>query len=638
MAQERKRKYIPRRLKPGARILLALFLLAVIAMCSTLFIDLRSVTRQQDELSGTDGTPAWEDPVTAYVTSQEGELTAAFYNEGLARVADCGRGSQVMLESWTPFITESGDEYYHVYWNGQVGYIPCEFITDDLSELMQETQVYVRSTVNLLKDKNGLELGGLAERGTLLRLVGYDYFSGDGQVNMYQVRLGDESGWIKSEYVTFDYASSMENWSSENCRSTTHIQRGDAYGGGDAGALDFFPHEKGDFGDANVMPKDVYALYIPAFQATKDGISRYIEYAKGTAINTLVITIQDEAELAYESDWVRQYGILDRYTYYNTVDEMKEAIQMAKDAGFYLVARMSTFKDSQLAQAYPQWAITDPYGGLVSIDGGNWPSAFSRDIWQYKVGLAVEAVDNFGFNEIQFDYVRFPDYIINYEREGSVDMKNANNESKAQVIQRFLTYAADQIHAHGAYVGADVFGETSNDYVAPYGQYWPAISNVVDVISGMPYPDHFNSYWDGGSYFRPFQHPYQTLFNWARNVSRRQQECATPAVVRTWMQIWDDYGYEYDHVAIQREITAVYDNDISGGYMLWHAMGSLSCEENITGAVELDYYDLYQQAEEAGKILSDYMKLDTGEGSSKTSGLSNSSSASTDTDEDTDSE
>ena len=621
MAQDKQRKYIPRRIKPGTRLVLAFGLLIVFALCSTLFIDLRSFRQNEEDLEAAatvDGS-GWEDSVQAYVMAQEGLLTAPFYNEGLAPIMDCGRGTTVELENWVPFVSESGDEYYHVYLDGQLGYIPCQYITDDFSELMQETQVYVRTTVNLLTDLEGVGIGRLAEKGTLLRLVGYDRFNPDGTVNMYQVRLGEESGWIRSEYVSFDYASSMENWTNDAGSYTNHVLRGDSYGGGDAADLDYWPHIKGDFGDANQMPQDVYALYIPAYMSTADGITKYIEYAKGTKINTFVITIQDEGEMAYESAVMSRYGILDRYTAHNTVEEFRQALQLAKDEGYYLVARISTFKDAELALAYPQWSITDLYGSPKQLNESYWPSAFSREVWEVKAALAVEAVDTFGFNEIQFDYVRFPDFIINYEREGSVDLKNSYGESKAQTIQRFLTYAADIIHAHGAYVGADVFGETANNYVAPYGQYWPAISNVVDVICGMPYPDHFDSYYSDGKYYRPFQHPYQTLYDWARHVVDRQKECATPALVRTWMQTWDDYGYTYDHLAIQRQIVAMYDNDLPGGYMLWHGMGSLAVEANITGAVEYDYYDLYQRAVAAEKSLSEFMDLETGEeGNSKT--------------------
>ena len=188
--------------------------------------------------------------------------------------------------------------------------------------------------------------------------------------------------------------------------------------------------------------------------------------------------------------------------------------------------------------------------------------------------LAVEAVELMGFHEIQFDYVRFPDRTSSYENAGTIDFHNTYEETKAQAIQRFLMYAADTIHEHGAYVSADVYGESAFTYVTAYGQYWPAISNVVDAISGMPYPDHFGA---SGSWL-PWEHPYETLNSWGRSVMERQGETATPAAVRTWIQAYNAIHEPYntygpDQVAAQ--IRGLRDAGCTGGYMTWNSAASL---------------------------------------------------------------
>jgi hypothetical protein len=541
-------------------------------------------------------------------------MTVPFYNEALAVDHQCGRGTYIEMESWTPFQAEDGSLYYHVFLNGQFGYIACDNITDDKSDLLQETQVYVRTAVNLLTEPDGITTGSLAQKGELLRVVGYDYYTEDGKVNMYEVKLGTELGWIHSDYVAATYAEALENWDNDSKVYATHVSRGDTYGGGDAADLDYWPHEKGDFSDeGNVMPDSCYALYVPVYASNPQAIEQYLEMAQDTEVNTFVFTIFDDGELAYASDWIASYGILDSYYVENTQEEFLETVQKVQDAGYYTVARITAFKDYVLAQAYPAWSITDLNGDPMEINYSYWPSVFCRDVWQLKVGLALEAVDTFGFNEIQFDYVRFPDYIINYEEEGTVDLQNTYAESKAQAVQRFLIYATDLIHSHGAYVSADVFGETSNTYVAPYGQYWAAISNVVDVISGMPYPDHYSSYYSNGEYYRPYKHPYNTLYDWAKHVVQRQAECSSPAIVRTWIQTWDDSDYSYDELAIQRQIVALYDADITGGFMPWHSYGSVEVADNIGDAINYDYYSLYLEAAENGQKLSDAMGIDTTE-------------------------
>ena len=100
----------------------------------------------------------------------------------------------------------------------------------------------------------------------------------------------------------------------------------------------------------------------------------------------------------------------------------------------------------------------DTGGTPLRLAGEFWPTPYSREAWQYKVDLAVEAVELMGFHEIQFDYVRFPDNTGRYERAGTVDFRNTYGETKAQAIQRFLMYATDILHEHGAYVSADVYG------------------------------------------------------------------------------------------------------------------------------------------------------------------------------------
>ena len=135
-------------------------------------------------------------------------------------------------------------------------------------------------------------------------------------------------------------------------------------------------------------------------------------------------------------------------------------------------------------------------------------------------------------------------------------------------------YATDILHERGVYVSADVYGESAFAYVTAYGQYWPAISNVVDAISGMPYPDHFGA---EGKWL-PWEHPYETLFNWGSSAMVRQSETPTPAVVRTWIQAYNAIRKPYNKYGpeeIAAQIRGLRDSGCSGGYMTWNAKSSL---------------------------------------------------------------
>lgn len=624
MSQKQKTEWRRPRLKVWQRLFLAVALLIVLGLCSTLFHSF-SRDRTADPTSGTDAEAAesaapagggWDDGLYGYVITGAGDsdLTVPFYNEALAEKSRCGRGAYVQLESWEPFVSESGREYYHVYFDGVYGYIPCEYISDDKADVIQETQVYVRTSVDLLSERDGCSLGQLAGKGDLLRIVGYDYFRPDGTVNMYEVKLGTEIGWIPSDFVVSSYAEALETWNNETNVYSKHVQRGDSYGGGDAAELDYWPHTKGDFAaQGNAMPASCASLYVSIGTSSPEQIRQYLAMAEGTAINTFVFTICDGTSLAYRSDLAAEYGVLDAYEVINSTEDFLESVRLVQEAGYYTVARISTFRDTALATVYPQWSITDLSGQPLEIKGDLWPSVYCREAWEFKVGFALEAVETFGFHEIQFDNVRFPDFIKDYEDQGAVDMKNAYRESKAQAIQRFFTYAAEVLHAHNTYISAVVLGETSNDYVAPCGQYWDAISTVVDVICGTPYPDDYAATYINGYYYRYASHPYNTLYDWAIHVVLRQSECSSPAIVRTWLQTWDSAGYHYGPQVIEREIVALFDADITGGYMPWFSTGSITVPANLEGVIERDYYALYLEAEAQDVKLSEYLEIDTTE-------------------------
>lgn len=202
-----------------------------------------------------------------------------------------------------------------------------------------------------------------------------------------------------------------------------------------------------------------------------------------------------------------------------------------------------------------------------------WPSVYSRFVWQYKVELGLEAARLMGFDEIQFDYMRFPDGTWAFE-EGTIDYRNENDESKAQAVQRFLMYACDRLHDAGVYVSADVFGECAEAYVTAYGQYWPAISNVVDAISAMPYPDHYGASGD----WLPWEHPYETMYAFGQKAAQRQLETASPAAVRTWVQAYNAIREPYNTYGpeeVGAQIKALRDTGNTGGYLTWNGASPL---------------------------------------------------------------
>ena len=150
-----------------------------------------------------------------------------------------------------------------------------------------------------------------------------------------------------------------------------------------------------------------------------------------------------------------------------------------------------------------------------------------------------------------------------------------------------MIYASDQIHKEGAYLSADVFGECSSEYVTSYGQYWPAISNIVDAISSMPYTDHF------GRNVDTWSNAYQTVYNWAKGAAARQTEIPTPAVARTWVTAYDTPYWNptvvYGAQKISDQAQALVDAGLTGGFITWNSASNIYKYNQIKDAFSKDY-------------------------------------------------
>ena len=503
---------------------------------------------------------------TGYISSLSTEVN--YYDADGMHVGSFARGTQVeyiMTSDGKTAIQVDGHNVY-LHSSGQV--------VAEAGEVIPKHTLYVRSAVNL-RDQDGRILDTLLEKGTAVEVTGYDYLE-SGRAHMYKV---GEAGYVMPWYLTDTEAAALENYNGDG-NYPYHEERTDLYGGGGAANLDYFPREKGAIA-GNEMPSECRALYIASWCVPY--IDQYIEIADESGINAFVVDISDGTSIGYAAGVMSAYCPSAVASAQNSVEDYQAAIKKLKDKGYYVIGRIIAFNDGLLIADHPEFAITNTAGNPMNLAGCYWATLYNRDVWQFKVDLAVEAVELMGFNEIQYDYVRFPELTRKYEKDGTINYHNTYNETKAQAIQRFLMYATDIIHESGAYVSADVFGESAYTYVTAYGQYWPAISNVVDVISGMPYPDHFTP---TGKYY-PWEHPYDTLFNWGYCVRERQRETATPAVVRTWIQAYDSVRepyVTYGPTELLSQIRALRATDNTGGYMTWNAGSSIDKYRSLMSA------------------------------------------------------
>lgn len=505
--------------------------------------------------------------------------TVKLYNKDYQEVMTMPRGQELKVS------TLFNQQYYQIMYNKEQYFINQLSVVNNLKAAVMEHTMYVRTPVTL-----SLEGGlSLIKKGEQVTIIGYDKLNVDGSVNRYQVSYNNLIGFVMAKYFVNTKELALLNYDQAGTY-LIHTKRGDTLGGGSGANLDFYPYTKPSFTD-NVMPKETRCLYLNG--GTIRRMDDYIVAAKSMNINAIVVDIKDNVSPAYASPAMQKYSPTSYNHAFNTFENYQTAIKKLKDNGLYVIGRITVFKDQYYSLDHPEHTILDNTTGLsFDHNGAFWPSAFKREVWEYNIALAKEAVAEMGFNEIQFDYVRFPDRTNNLEKAGKMNLRNTYNEDKAQAIQGFVMYAADELHQVGAYISVDVFGESAHNYVTAYGQYWGAISNVVDVISPMPYPDHFSAHeYDFEEVV--WTVPYKVLSFWASNyVVKRQLEIPTPAKVRTWIQAFNtskEPAVEYGVTNVSEEIKALYDAGLRDGFMPWNSGSKIDKYYSLAEAFKKEY-------------------------------------------------
>ena len=438
------------------------------------------------------------------------------------------------------------------------------------------TSKWVRTPVTVYSGEDSPKIATFLKKGEEVEILGHGRLTSSGGLDMIQIRSGDVMGWVYAKYLADSIEEAEAVYQSiydiHKDRSYTY----DLYGGSPE-SLDWYPVEKEEFA-ANKLMQDARCMYL--CMDAINSIDDYLELAGENGVNSIVLDIKDY-RLICPFDIAAEMAPTANSLSYTSKEDVDSAVRKIKDAGMYLILRIVTFNDPLYAEDHPDECIDSPESSQL------WPSAYNRNVWYYNVALAEEAIDKFHPNEIQFDYVRFPEETFAMSDAGNADFKNEYDEEKAEAVQNFLFYACDRIHSHNVYVSADVFAECANEYVTAYGQYYPAVSNVVDVISAMPYPDHFERNID------TWTDPYDLLLTWSRKAAERQTEIETPALSRTWLcgysvPFWSP-SVTCDSEYIFREASAIYSGGLRDGFLLWNGGSNYQTYAAIGYAWGYDY-------------------------------------------------
>ncbi len=306
-------------------------------------------------------------------------------------------------------------------------------------------------------------------------------------------------------------------------------------------------------------------VYSTVWIARAKRFNNLIRIADETEINTIVIDVKDSG--TYLDNYIK-----------NLVSELHKK-------NIYVIARMVVFQDNSQIKSHPDWYFRKG-DGVLWQDGRSWywldPS--NRETWNYNVVIAKSAIDA-GFDEINFDYIRFPAFSknedVDFPPEGKIIFKN-------QIINEFTKYLTSELKNYDPDIelSVDIFAYNmlKTDDLG-VGQKFIELYDYFDYVSPMIYPSH---YLPGNFGFdNPAEYPYEVILNtiesgknqlWKKSAV--EVGTTTPAIInpvfekelkklRPWLQDFD-IGAIYDSEMIRKEKQAVYDAGLTSGWLLWN--------------------------------------------------------------------
>lgn len=309
------------------------------------------------------------------------------------------------------------------------------------------------------------------------------------------------------------------------------------------------------------MIKGVYANF--GLLGEPGGLDQLIEIANTTEVNAIVIDIkQDTVYYKSEVPFFNDAGTVRDYINVN------EIITKLDENNIYAIARLVVFQDPLVAEARPDLAVmNEDTGDLWRNEMGiAWVNAFEEELWDANIALATEAV-GLGFDEIQYDYVRFPS-------DGDLNPADFGQEYTAEAregaITEFMKRSSEAIHEAGGLLSADLFGYvTLDDDEQWIGQKFSKLEPYLDFVSMMIYPSHFSEGNIASAPGHPNDYPYETIYE---SLERAEANVPGSKVkFRPWLQDFS-YGYnglrDYGPEDVRAQIDAAEDFGASG-WLLW---------------------------------------------------------------------
>lgn len=333
-------------------------------------------------------------------------------------------------------------------------------------------------------------------------------------------------------------------------------------------------------------PEAVKAIYMTSCAASAPSFrEKLVHIADTTEVNSIIIDIKDYSGTI-------SFSAVDPLLNGNNgggcrTTDLKKFLARLHSKGIYTIARITVFQDPYYTKLHPELAVLKKSDGTVWKDfkGLSFIDVSAKPYWEYIVALGKEAY-GMGFDELNFDYIRFPS-------DGpmkDVDYSWGHGMSKAEALEHFFAYLHGALSPTGAKLSADLFGMTAtNNDDLNIGQVLERALPYFDYVSPMVYPSHYPPLFNGWG--NPNEHVYDVVhYSMSRAVERaiatttpvlhlgaQRIGTSTPALytkeaydknkLRPWLQDFS-YGGTYGAVEVRAQIQATYDSGLNS-WFLW---------------------------------------------------------------------
>ncbi|HYA12365.1 MAG TPA: putative glycoside hydrolase [Thermodesulfovibrionales bacterium] len=316
------------------------------------------------------------------------------------------------------------------------------------------------------------------------------------------------------------------------------------------------------------IPRALYLSYYGIGDRSLRGSA--LRLMEETSINSLVIDVKgDRGVITYKSSipLASEIGAQKLVI----VKDIRSLLQSLRQRNIYTIARIVVFKDNILATARPELAVKTQDGRIWrDREDLAWVDPSRKEVWDYNIDIAVEAAQS-GFDEIQFDYIRFPD------KNGLKFAIQSTEENRTKSISGFLKEARRRLAPYNVFLAADIFGYVCwNLDDTQIGQKLGDIVSHVDYLSPMLYPSGFQ--FGIPNYRNPVANSYKIVYLSLKKAQERTN--ISPVRFRPWLQAFRDYAFDrrvFTGKEINDQITSAEEFG-AGGWMLWNPRNAYSSD------------------------------------------------------------